>query len=1209
SEWEASTCRQVAAPLMNPLAALSMDPNTLVIGTVPPHRGMILNGVHSLSKQKQPDSSLQRGSDLQRKPTVPVLENQKSGSVELYRSPTPELQEVLLVSAAETNGLGLNHGPAVIDKQSEGSLNGAGSFFSLPWVSPYMDPSSYPFLDMAYRTSLLSALPFTPKPLAYQSLCANGSSTSRDERLFFISPYSAAQLVSSLAAPSRTSPANPTRSVLSPLPHGQEKTLQGFGQQRPEERSAVRTSSQTLQMQTDPSECQQEDRFHSDSACRSTSTEGRADSGAHGSQPSDSLPQSQSISSPSTELQNLYYQSLSSTLTVLAASHHFYSSSQQSCSTDTGRGSTRDTISNTDKHSTHAKQSLSNVVPQEATKNREEKGNSAEQAAEFLNRFPSQSQALVNLEYSQPSQHMLVPNQKQDLKEAQALAVSSLNKTSNHGTICTVTSTGGSSSAISSNRDVCSQATSRAADNIQLVSTESTIGQKTATQSTVSAANRSTNIPKTKAEGPQVSPPDSRKSSKEDHFSRKHIKTPSNANSNDNQPDLLHYQRLNQENKNSSSQIYKNSHLPHGLGHSKRYVRYSVPDTMSMQRMSVPNNGYPHPVLLGNNSFNQSGTAVKHGHPYGRLTYESAEKIASMSTCSGFQNKEKNHCFDISSGDLTDDDAGANSKSPACGGGNPSGSAGCSRKRPNTEVPGWSMFSPRFLAEGELDSMPSSCSRLNPKEPTCTRDGKCPKVSRFCRRNQSLTASPTDPGSSLIGENGNSICKNSRDQFSNEEHHNAVSPTPSPTSGKTPFVVDPSFPLHGLNIFATNGDDSRVHDDPSPHVDKDLHTNASCGNEGENIQHDVSLLHRDAKDLDSCRKGQSNFIRQIENLQGMMGEVTPDLSVSRRGSEQSAQQVGFFCAALNLLAGFELTGFDLQEVAPRFLEQQLSEVNHRDDGGYGALHEACARGWLAIARLLIRHGADVNCCSQDGTRPLHHAVENDHVEVVRFLLACGADPTLTTYSGRGPLSMSHSAAMATFLEDYLSDIQGRSEGDPGICWEFHGSSVCEPANQEGAYNILADPPGPEEDEEDQEEDLDEEQGARREVFEFELSDRPLLPCYNIKVSPSEGSRNWLLLEDVLGRLQMTSRSFRRLFPQLNIQSVPADEFYRQASLSQLLTGPDEQELASLRSEVKEWVELVEATPELAAMLGSSHEFVDSRLDASRPPAPPPRLIG
>lgn len=87
---------------------------------------------------------------------------------------------------------------------------------------------------------------------------------------------------------------------------------------------------------------------------------------------------------------------------------------------------------------------------------------------------------------------------------------------------------------------------------------------------------------------------------------------------------------------------------------------------------------------------------------------------------------------------------------------------------------------------------------------------------------------------------------------------------------------------------------------------------------------------------------------------------------------------------------------------------------------------------------------------------------------------------------------------------------------------------------------------------------------------------------------------------------MTSRSFRRLFPQLNIQSIPEDEFYRQASLSQLLTGPDQQELASFRPDIKDPLELVEATPELAGMLGSSLEFVDTRwdsLEASPPPTP------
>uniref|UniRef100_H3CM93 BCL6 corepressor n=1 Tax=Tetraodon nigroviridis TaxID=99883 RepID=H3CM93_TETNG len=283
-----------------------------------------------------------------------------------------------------------------------------------------------------------------------------------------------------------------------------------------------------------------------------------------------------------------------------------------------------------------------------------------------------------------------------------------------------------------------------------------------------------------------------------------------------------------------------------------------------------------------------------------------------------------------------------------------------------------------------------------------------------------------------------------------------------------------------------------------------------------------------------------------------------------------------------------------QDVVLYCLEQQICDVNHRDNAGYCALHEACAHGWLGIVRLLVEHGADVNCSAQDGTRPLHDAVENDHVEVARFLLACGADPTLTSYSGRGPINMSHSATMETFLEDYLSDLQGRSEGDQGIFWEFYGSSVFESSNGGEVYNILADPPGPDEEEDDEEDDDNRGQRARREVFEFELSDRPLLPCYNVQVSLSQGPRNWLLLSDVLGRLRMTSRSFRRLFPQLNVQSVPEDEFYRQASLSQLLTGPDEQELASFRPDIKDPLELVEATPELAGMLGSSLEFVDTR---------------
>ena len=100
--------------------------------------------------------------------------------------------------------------------------------------------------------------------------------------------------------------------------------------------------------------------------------------------------------------------------------------------------------------------------------------------------------------------------------------------------------------------------------------------------------------------------------------------------------------------------------------------------------------------------------------------------------------------------------------------------------------------------------------------------------------------------------------------------------------------------------------------------------------------------------------------------------------------------------------------------------------------GRTCLHAAAYTGHLAICRLLLDKGAQLEAKSSGGWTPLHWAAYQGHVEIVRLLCDRGADIEARDIGGYRPLHYAaihgHISVVKELIEVRNAEINARANG-------------------------------------------------------------------------------------------------------------------------------------------------------------------------------------
>jgi ankyrin repeat protein len=172
---------------------------------------------------------------------------------------------------------------------------------------------------------------------------------------------------------------------------------------------------------------------------------------------------------------------------------------------------------------------------------------------------------------------------------------------------------------------------------------------------------------------------------------------------------------------------------------------------------------------------------------------------------------------------------------------------------------------------------------------------------------------------------------------------------------------------------------------------------------------------------------QSGDVSAVSSLLGH----DPGLASARDSNGVSAVMHAFYSgqreiaemliAAKPELDIFEGTGAGAAETVAKILKRDRGAAKQWSADGFTALHFAAFFNRPAIARELIRQGADIEAIAKNSMKvtPLHSAAAAHAGEIVRLLLEHGANPNAKQQGGWTPLHASAQNGDAEMVADLI----------------------------------------------------------------------------------------------------------------------------------------------------------------------------------------------